>query len=170
MRRRIFTRTRVSLSLSLSLHSFLERKKRRPKPDEVRSSSHRHHHSTTIKSRRWGRKNKENVPLPRFHPAYEYSSRRKKPYLSSRLVWDVTREDRRPARRSPPFGGFRRPAWEYTHCVYKECFKSACVWIVKRAALCALNGKRSEIERKKKIFFFFLSFFFKQASKQVCLL
>ena len=59
-------------------------------------------------------KNKENnVPLPRFAPA-EYSSRPKKPHLSSRLVWDVTREDRRPARRSPPFGGFR-PAYS-TSC------------------------------------------------------
>ena len=61
-------------------------------------------------------KNKENVPLPRFAPA-EYSSRRKKPRLSSRLVWDVTREDRRPARRSPPFGGFRPAFDESVACI-----------------------------------------------------
>ena len=84
-------------------------------------SRHHQHHSKAmmmIKSRRWGKTKKtlvNDAPLPRFAPA-DYSSRRKKPHLSSRLVWDVTREDRRPAHRSPPFGGFR-PAY-YFVCVY----------------------------------------------------
>ena len=74
-------------------------------------------------------KNKENitrVPLPRFALA-DYSSPRKKPHLWWRLVSDVTREDRRPGRCSPPFGGFR-PACFVLLCVSNSCRKSAFEW------------------------------------------
>jgi hypothetical protein len=40
------------------------------------------------------------------------------------LVSDVTREDRRPGRCSPPFGGFR-PACFVLLCVSNSCRKSA---------------------------------------------